>query len=259
MQFKIFDLGLIEFKKAWNFQQEVFQDVKNSRFKSALILCQHYPVITLGRSGSHENILISENDLMAHEIEVFKVERGGDVTYHGPGQLTVYPIVDLNYFKKDIRWFLRKLEEIIAACLSDFGIKGQSLPGKTGVWINEQKIASIGIAIRSWVTFHGLSINVKKSDLSNFDFIRPCGMDIRMTALELVRGESLGIDKVKESIIKRFRDILLVQHKNRFSQGYTFFNRISCVPAGQMKAQLSERAPGFIGKAGVPLVRQVKL
>ena len=206
MQFKVFDLGLVDFKKAWDFQKEVFFQVKNDRFKSALILCQHYPVITLGRSATRKNILAQEAELKNKGIKVYEIERGGDVTYHGPGQLTAYPIFNLNYLKKDIHWFLRYLEDIIIGCLSDLGTRAHRLPGLTGVWVNKRKIASIGIAIKNWITFHGFTINIKKEDLTNFSLIRPCGMDIMVTSLESVLGSEIRVTQLKEILTRRLKN-----------------------------------------------------
>lgn len=213
MEFKVFDLGLVDFKRAWQIQKEIFKEVKNAHIDSALIICRHYPVFTLGRQGQRENILISQEELSAKQIQVYEVERGGDVTYHGPGQITLYPILNLNYFKKDIHWFLRKLEDVAIDFLSEWGIAGQRQTGLTGIWVGQQKIVSIGIAIRNWITFHGLSINVKKDDLDNFKFIRPCGMDIKMTSLETILSRDIEIDIVKESLIHKFRDVFSAKAK----------------------------------------------
>ena len=120
MEFKVFDLGLIDFEKAWQFQKEIFQEVKNNNFEAALILCQHYPVITLGRQGKKENIRVSPNELKDNCINVYEIERGGDVTYHGPGQLIAYPIFNLSYLKKDIPLFLRQLEDVVINFLWDW-------------------------------------------------------------------------------------------------------------------------------------------
>lgn len=188
MDFEVFDLGLIDFSIALKFQKETFKAVKYNYLDSALILCQHYPVITLGRSADRNNILISDDELSQKGIQVFEVERGGDVTYHGPGQLMVYPILNLNYLKKDIHWYLRELEEIIIKFLTDFRIEAQRRLGLTGVWVGDKKIASIGIAIKNWITFHGISININEDDLSNFRFIKPCGLDIEMTSMETILG-----------------------------------------------------------------------
>ena len=206
MQFKVFDLGLVDFKKAWDFQKEVFFQVKNGRLKSALILCQHYPVITLGRSAARKNIFACDAELKNKGIKVYEIERGGDVTYHGPGQLTAYPIFNLNYLKKDIHWFLRYLEGIIIGCLSDLGTRAHRISGLTGVWVNKDKIASIGIAIKNWITFHGFTINIKKEDLTNFSLIRPCGMDIMVTSLESVLGYRIRVNQLKKILTRRLKN-----------------------------------------------------
>ena len=207
MPFKIFNLGLVDFKKVWGFQKEIFLAVKNRELPSALILCQHYPVITLGRSADKKNILLSEAELRNRGIQTYKIERGGDITYHGPGQLMVYPIFNLNLLKKDIHWFLRQLEEVVIDYLSDLGVKSERRFGLTGVWINGRKIASIGIAIKNWISFHGLSLNIKRDDLLNFNHIRPCGMDIEMTALEEIIGRDIEVEGIKEDLIHKMRDI----------------------------------------------------
>ena len=148
-----------------------------------------------------------QDELKAKGVEIFQIERGGDVTYHGPGQLTAYPIFNLNYLKKDIHLFLRQLEKVVIDLLSDFGVMGLRQPGLTGVWVNKNKIVSIGIAIKNWITFHGLSINVKKDDLNGFRMIKPCGLDIEMTSLEIETGRDIGIETIKENLIAKFKDI----------------------------------------------------
>jgi len=210
MDFRVFNLGLVDFKEALQFQKQIFQEIKNNYFNGALILCRHYPVITMGRQGSAENIKVSALGLRNRGIHVYEIERGGDVTYHGPGQLTVYPIFNLAYLKKDIHLFLRQLEGLAIDCLSDFGIKGLRYKGLTGVWIDKRKVASIGIAIRNWITFHGMSINIKKDDLHNFSLIKPCGMDIEMTSLETILGKSIEIGQIKEILIRKFKDTFLI-------------------------------------------------
>ena len=207
MEFKVFDLGLIEFEQAWQFQKALFSQVKEGTLTSALILCQHYPVITLGRLSDKRNILAPQDELKAKGVGIFQIERGGDVTYHGPGQLIAYPIFNLRLLKKDIHLFLRQLEKVAIDLLSDFGVMGLRQPGLTGVWVGKQKIASIGIAIKNWITFHGLSINVKKDDLSGFRMIKPCGLDIEMTPLEIEIGRDIGIETIKENLINKFEDI----------------------------------------------------
>ncbi len=226
MELELFDLGLTDYPQAWELQKSVFLRVKQKELFSALILCRHLPVITLGRSGKRENILASDTQLKKLNIKTYEIERGGDVTYHGAGQLCIYPIINLNYFKKDINWFLRSFEILLIDVLAEFGIKTQTLPGLTGIWTTPlrqstnmlpEKIASIGIAIKNWITFHGASLNVKNDDLANFSLIRPCGMDIIMTSMENVVGGEVKIDKVKEILIRRWS----VSLRTWYSKGCT--------------------------------------
>lgn len=202
--YPIFDLGLIDYKSALRYQKEMFSEAKNGTFKSALIICRHFPVITLGRRADKNNILAGGIELVKRGISVYKIERGGDVTYHGPGQLIIYLIFNLNFFKKDIHWFLRQIESVIISVLSDFGVDSTRRQEYTGVWVKSKKIASIGIAIRNWITFHGVSLNIAANDLENFKVIRPCGMDIEMTSLETAVGNEINIDAVKEKITSKF-------------------------------------------------------
>ncbi len=203
---EIFDLGLIDYLQAYHFQREIFQQVKNKRFKSAVIFCQHHPVITQGRTSKKEDILIDDLELNRRRIKVYNVDRGGKTTYHGPGQLLIYPIFDLNYLKKDIHFFLRWLEELVINILNEFDILAKRYEGLTGIWLDNKKIASIGIAIKSWITYHGLSINVKKDDLENFSLIHPCGTNITMISMEETLSKKILIETVKStaaSIIRR--------------------------------------------------------
>ncbi len=214
MEFKAFDLGLVDFEKGRQFQKEIFEDIKNNYFEAALIICRHYPVITMGRRANKENIKVSSAELKKRAISLYQAERGGDVTYHGPGQLVAYPIFNLNYLKKDIHFFLRKLEETAIAFLSDFGIKALSYKGLTGVWVNGQKISSIGITVKNWITFHGMSINIKEDDLVNFYLINPCGMDIEMTSLEKTLGHDIEIEKIRKGLVDKFQKVFFSRQKN---------------------------------------------
>jgi lipoate-protein ligase B len=210
MDFKIFNLGLIDFEEALEFQKEIFRKIENDSFHNALIMCRHYPVITMGRRTNPESIRVSPPELEKTGIRAYKIERGGDVTYHGPGQLTAYPILNLNYLKKDIHFLLRQLEGAIMDFLEDFGIKASRRTGLTGIWVGHQKIASIGIAIRKWITFHGLSINIKKCDLYNFALIKPCGMDIEMTSLETVLGRDIEIGQISGIMAHKLKNRFLI-------------------------------------------------
>jgi lipoate-protein ligase B len=223
MPIKVFDLGLIEFKKAWYFQKTIFQAVKRQDFPFALIVCRHFPVLTIGRTGHRSNILMDEAQWRARGIELYEIERGGDVTYHGPGQLIVYPVFDLHKLKKDIHLFLRSLEQVVIDLLWDFGVNGVRERGLTGVWIEQagvkQKIASIGIAVKNWITFYGLSFNVKKDDLSNFGLIRPCGMDIRMTSLESLLGRSVDLNDIAQRFAINMGGLTPCYKEERNDQG----------------------------------------
>jgi len=206
MKISLFDLGLVGYSEALTKQREIFSEVASGALDSALITCRHYPVITYGRQAAPANLRVSESELKNRGIELYKIERGGDITYHGPGQLVVYPILNLNYFKRDIHWYLRKLEELAVGVLEEFGVFGKVKPGLTGVWWRGEKIASIGIAIKKWITFHGLALNIKIDDLENFSLIRPCGMDIAMTSLESALRKAVEIDAVKEALKRRWEN-----------------------------------------------------
>ena len=207
MKLKVIDLGLADYFQVWSLQKDILAKVINNELRAALILCRHPPVITSGRKVSAASFKAASSEIFAKGIKLYNIERGGDVTYHGPGQLTVYPIINLCYFKKDIHWFLRELESLVISSLGDFNLRCQRREGLTGVWLKNKKIASIGIAIRHWVTYHGLSINIKKDDLANFNLIRPCGMDIEITSLEDVLGRDVNIEEVKSGLLDRFNKI----------------------------------------------------
>jgi len=192
--------------QALSIQKKILQEVVVGILPSALILCRHYPVITLGRLASSANIKLNQEALLKNGIVVYRVERGGDVTYHGPGQLVVYPIINLNYLTRDIHYFLRRLEEVAVSFLSGFGLSASKIPGKTGVWLGGKKIVSVGIAVKKWVTFHGMSINISGQDMANFSFIRPCGMDIEMVSLEQALGEKVAFEKIKDRLVSEFKE-----------------------------------------------------
>jgi lipoate-protein ligase B len=203
---EIFDLGLIEYKKAWDFQKEIFQKIKNCSLRSGFIICSHYPVITLGRNAKKGSLKFSEADILGKGVEILPVDRGGDVTYHGPGQITVYPICQLSYFRRDLHYFLRCLEDFMIGVLSEFNVVSVKRPGLTGVWVKNKKISSLGIAVRNWISYHGLSVNVKKDDLEGFSLIRPCGMDIEMTSMESVVDSDISLEQVNKVISRRWKN-----------------------------------------------------
>ena len=205
--FEVLDLGLIDYEKALSFQEPLAKDVAAGIRQSTLILCEHNPVITLGRQARKENILKAEAELTAAGIKIVNTNRGGDVTLHLPGQLIVYPVFDLRRLGRDIRMFLRNLEEVVILLLEYYGIRAHRQNGLTGAWVSGRKIASIGIAISHWVTNHGLSLNVS-CDLNLFSLIKPCGLDIMMTSIaELKELNSLKMGEVKEKVIEKFQQV----------------------------------------------------
>ncbi len=180
------DFGLTEYQTVYDQQLACVAERIRGDIPDTLLLGQHPPVITLGR-GTHE-----ENLLATQAIPVVPIERGGDVTYHGPGQLVGYPILQLNEGERDLHRYLRNLEEVLILVLERFGVEGRRNPGWTGVWVGDQKIASIGVAVRKWVTYHGFALNVT-TDLSHFQSINPCGLSSSvMTSLQVLQPEVFG-------------------------------------------------------------------
>jgi len=169
-------LGSMDYQAALELQLDYLEKRINGEINDTLIFLQHTPTITIGRSGNKDNLLISEKILEQKKIKYYEVNRGGDITYHGPGQLVCYPIIDLKDHTKDVHKYLRTLEQIIIDVLLEFDIEARRIDGLTGVFVKHSKIASIGVGIKRWVTFHGLSLNIN-TDLSYFDFIVPCGLN----------------------------------------------------------------------------------
>jgi len=216
--FLVLDLGLRSYAEALSFQRSLAAARIAKRVPhDVLVLVEHPPVITLGRSTKAGNLLASEALLAARGVELYEVERGGDVTFHGPGQLVGYPIVDLTEHKQDLHWYLREVEDVIIRGVAPFGVVAERNPGKTGVWTNGRKLASIGVHARSWVTWHGFALNVE-TDLGYFDLMVPCGIaDVVMTSVarELVEDASgtgaapypsLAHD-VRESVVHAFGQV----------------------------------------------------
>ena len=200
----ILDLGRMSYNSAWDIQKEYHKKVVSGKEPDTLIIVEHEPVYTLGKSANDNHLLQSASE----EIQVFRIERGGDITFHGPGQIVVYPILDLNRFVKSVSWYMRTLEKIIIDTLSDFEIKAELKDGLTGVWVGDKKIGAQGVRISRWVTMHGLALNVN-TDLRYFDGIIPCGIyDYGVTSMEKLMGRKQDINKVKNTIIKYFNNIL---------------------------------------------------
>ncbi len=203
--------GVVDYEQAYNLQRQILQDRIDNKCPDHLILLQHNPVITVGRNGDNRNILASQTILDSQGIRVYEIERGGDVTYHGPGQLTGYPIIDLRNYRKDVHWYLRQLEETIIKFLSYYRIVGRRIAGLTGVWVQDEKIAAIGVAVKRWVTYHGFALNINPN-LLHFKLINPCGItDKEVTSLAKILGFNVDITEAEDKLISAFSDVFNVE------------------------------------------------
>ncbi|MEP2773014.1 MAG: lipoyl(octanoyl) transferase LipB [Fulvivirga sp.] len=216
---KLINLGEIDYKEAWDYQTELFEAIVQSKIANRkqpasdqkttdnyLIFCEHPHVYTLGKSGSEENLLIDEQGLEKKHATYYKINRGGDITYHGPGQIVGYPILDLDNFFTDIHKYLRLLEESIILTLEEYGIKSGRIEGLTGVWIdhikqeNPRKICALGVKSSRWVTMHGFAFNVN-TQLDYFGNIVPCGIDDKaVTSLEKELGKKQNLEEVTSKV-----------------------------------------------------------
>ena len=211
------DLGLIDYKECWDYQTKLFEDTVQQKIhnrknlenkvetKNYLIFCEHPHVYTLGKSGSENNLLINSNELENNEASFYKINRGGDITYHGPGQLVVYPIFDLDHFFTDIHKYLRFLEEAVILTLQEYGIISERVDGLTGVWLeggtkNARKICAIGVKSSRWVTMHGIGFNIN-SNLKYFNYIVPCGInDKAVTSIKKELGKEINMNELKQKL-----------------------------------------------------------
>jgi len=216
MQNVIFkDLGTIDYKKAWDFQEKLFNEAINQKIKgnnilNYLLFCEHPHVYTLGRNGKKENLLISEEQIRLINASYYHINRGGDITYHGPGQIVVYPIFDLEELGLTLKQYIENLEQIIIDCLADYNITAGRLAGATGVWLDsgikgrERKICAIGVRISRFVTMHGLAFNVN-TNLDYFNYINPCGfVDKGVTSMKEELKKEQSLDEVKQNLLKHF-------------------------------------------------------
>ncbi|MDI6802770.1 MAG: lipoyl(octanoyl) transferase LipB [Bacteroidota bacterium] len=204
-------LGCTEYKEIWDLQKQLFDLRTENRIPDILLLNEHNHVYTIGKSGNGNHLLATEEELLATGAEVFYTDRGGDITYHGPGQLVGYPILDLNNYYLDTHKYLRDIEETLILTLKDFQLQGTRSEGMTGVWVGNNKIAAIGIKISRWITMHGFAFNVN-TDLSYFDRIIPCGIFHKgVTSLQQVLGHSVDIEEVNESIISNLEKVFGVE------------------------------------------------
>lgn len=205
------DWGLIPYGEAWARQKALLAQAlqEPEHWQDRLILCEHPPVITLGRNAHAENLLLPEAHLRKRGIELYAVERGGDVTYHGPGQIVGYPILRLERFKCDISWYMRSLEEVIIRTLAEYGFSATRISGLTGVWLTPppRKITALGVKLTRWVTMHGFAFNVN-TDLSGFSLIVPCGIrDKAVTSLAQELGHPLPLPTVKDQVVRHFGEV----------------------------------------------------
>lgn len=221
------DLGNIEYGNAWEQQEELLKtaveeksrritggtDYQQQIIKNYLLFCEHPHVYTLGKSGHKENLLVSDERLKEIDATYYKTNRGGDITYHGPGQIVGYPVLDLEQFYTDLGKYMRNLEEVIIRTIAHFGIKGERLDGATGVWLDvdtpqkARKICAMGVKASRWVTIHGFAMNVN-TNMQYFDYIVPCGItDKQVTSMERELGKALDIEQVKELLITEFANV----------------------------------------------------
>jgi len=198
------DLGLIGFPECFELQQRLVKLRLGGQIEDALLLLEHTPVITLGVAGGEGSLRVEPEEVERHGVTLFHTDRGGDATYHGPGQLVGYPIFDLRSYGKDVHLFIRNLERVVVDCLADFGVAGEVVPGYTGVWVSGEKICSIGIAVRRWITYHGFALNVSPN-FEHWSLIHPCGLtDRRVTSLERLIGQRPDMGAVKSSVVAKF-------------------------------------------------------
>ncbi|MCD6010568.1 MAG: lipoyl(octanoyl) transferase [Flavipsychrobacter sp.] len=222
------DLGKVAYDVAWDYQENLLQEnlrIKAARFNDPdvtlplentqhhLLFCEHPHVYTIGKSGHMENLLVNDRRLQELNVSFFKTNRGGDITYHGPGQVVGYPILDLEHFVTDLGKYMRNLEEVIIRTIAHYGIEGGRLPGATGVWLDAdikgkaRKICAMGVRCSRWVTMHGFALNVN-TDLKYFDYIVPCGItDKSVTSIQKELGRSVPEEEVKELIRKEFSEV----------------------------------------------------
>lgn len=192
--------GLVNYADGYQRQQESLRRVIAGA-QDRLIFCEHPPTLTLGRMTDPRSLLYERHEIEARGVAITNADRGGDVTLHAPGQLVVYPIFNLNYWGKNLKIYMQMLEEVAVDLLKNFGILAIHRPGQRGVFVGHDKIVSIGVGVRKWVTYHGLGINVN-TDLSYFDLIKPCGLDVRMTSMQKLKGHPVPIEDVKEKVVE---------------------------------------------------------
>ncbi|HMT11984.1 MAG TPA: lipoyl(octanoyl) transferase LipB [Ignavibacteria bacterium] len=203
-KFTHIELGFADYKEVWDLQKKTHIEKQNGRVDDVLYTVEHNHVYTLGKTGSRDHILLTEEEMEAKGISYYEIDRGGDITYHGPGQLVVYPIIDLNNYYKDTHRYLRDLEEVVIRTLAELGITGTRDEEFTGVWVGEEKICAIGIKVSRWITMHGIALNVN-TELEYFDKIIPCGIFHKgVTSIKKELNREADMNEVKKLILKNF-------------------------------------------------------
>lgn len=203
----ITDLGQLDYQSAWDYQKETHEKVLKGKAPDTLIFVEHEPVYTLGKNADNNHLLQSAPD----DAKVYNVERGGDITYHGPGQIVGYPILDLHHYQKSISWYMRTLEQVLIDSLATYGIEAGLKEDLTGVWVGDEKIGAQGVRISRWVTMHGFALNVN-TDLNYFGGIIPCGIfEYGVTSMEKILGTKQDLSDVKYQIIESFTDAFQMQ------------------------------------------------
>ena len=204
---KIIDLGFLDYKNSWNYQKELQKKVLIGDCSDSIIFVEHDSVYTFGKNSDKSNLLVSEDS----KIKIYETERGGEITYHGPGQIVCYPILNLKNFKQSVTWYMRALEEVIIETLKLFKIKATRKDGLTGVWVEDEKIGAQGVRMTKWVTMHGFALNVN-TDLRFFNDIIPCGIkDFGVTSIEKIIGKEQDLSLVKEHILISFAKVFNIK------------------------------------------------
>jgi len=202
-----YQAGTIEYNKAYHLQKEIRRRIINGEQEDTLLLLEHPPVITIGKSGKSENVLVSEAELSRGGISLFFTDRGGDVTYHGPGQVVAYPILDLSKRDKNAHKYVDELEEVIIRTLNDFSITGCCDDLHAGIWVNNEEIAAIGISLSKWIAIHGIALNVNV-DLAPFSLINPCGFtDRKATSMSTLLSQEIGMKEVTNRFLSHFAEV----------------------------------------------------
>jgi len=201
------NLGIIDYQKAWDLQHETFNNRLSNEIEDTLLLLEHPNTYTLGKSSNKANLLFSDLELQQKNIAIYNIDRGGDITYHGPGQIVGYPIINLSLWKKDTHKYLRTLEEVIIQTLLEFGVNGERNEEHTGVWVGNNKICAIGIKVTRWITMHGFALNIN-TNMEYFNGIIPCGIKNKgVTSLKNELNKQIEIELVKKSLLQKFYKI----------------------------------------------------